>query len=170
MFFLAHDLIDLEGERAAAERHPLHSLDGVAETLHFAPGQNICAEASVCNHWYRLVQGSACRSFPASQGMKLTLDVLAPGEYFGFYVPDLRGFCIEAGDEGATVRRYPRWCIEFLAEVEPATRARLNGLVRQASSRMRTSLGRIAAFTLADVLTSTAFGEDATRNRRADLE
>jgi CRP-like cAMP-binding protein len=164
MFFLAHDLIDLDSERAAADRHPLHSLDGIAETLHFAAGQRICAEASVCTHWYRLVQGSAFRTFPASQGTELTRDVIAPGEYFGFYVPDLRGFGVEAGDEGATVRRYPRWCVEFLAEVEPATRARLNGLVRQASSRMRTSLGRIAGLTLADFLTSAPFGEDRRRN------
>jgi hypothetical protein len=130
-----HDQASHAPHGAASEGHPLHSLDALSETKHYFPGGPICTEASVCTHWYRLILGSTRRTVLTSFGTWLTLDVLAPGDFFGFYVPDAHGFRIEAGGEGAIVKRYPEWCVAFLAEVEPSTRATLKNLVQQAISR-----------------------------------
>jgi CRP-like cAMP-binding protein len=120
--------------------HPLRDIDGFADVMHYKPGEQICIEGRNSDCWGRIISGAAWRLAPLAGRQRQELDLLRIGDYFGFCVPDARGFTIEAAGDGATIMRYPGWLVEFLAEVEPMTVVALHGLARQAVYRMRSKL------------------------------
>ena len=127
-------------ETRAGPTHPLRDLDALGEERRYRPGEEICIEGRNCEYWFRLVSGAALRWTPLADGRRRVLDLVMPSDYFGFFVPDDRGFVVEAAHYGATVTLYPRWCVDFLAEVEPETAAALRAIAREAASRMRQRL------------------------------
>jgi CRP-like cAMP-binding protein len=124
-------------ETGRGARHPLREIDGMSRTSRYALDERICTEGRNCEYWHRVVAGAARRLILRSDGVRQTIDLLAPGDYFGFFVPDDRGFVVEAAADDTIVSLYPRWCVEFLAEVDPATRQALRDLEIEAISRTR---------------------------------
>jgi CRP/FNR family nitrogen fixation transcriptional regulator len=122
------------------ERHPLREIDGLAQSRRYELGDWICSEGRGCEYWYRVVKGAARRIAQRADGGRQTIDILAPGDYFGFFVPDDRGFVIEAAADDTIVSLYPRWCVDFLVEVDAATRQALGDLELDAISRTRVHL------------------------------
>jgi CRP/FNR family nitrogen fixation transcriptional regulator len=126
-------------ELSADARHPLHEIDGLAQFYHYDLNEPICREGRRCEYWYRVVAGAARRIVRQPCGVRQTIDILAPGDYFGFFVPDA-GFAIEAAADGTIISLYPRWCVDFLADVDAATRQALRDLEIAAISRIRVHL------------------------------
>jgi CRP-like cAMP-binding protein len=120
--------------------NPLRDLEGLAEIRRYEPGEEICIEERNSEWWCRIIVGQAFRLTALANGQRLELDLLSAGDHFGFLVLDDRGFTIEAASEGVTVMRYPRWAVEFLAEVEPITASALRCLLRQAVYRIQSNL------------------------------
>jgi CRP/FNR family nitrogen fixation transcriptional regulator len=127
-----------EARRGA--RHPLREIDGLAQSRRYELGERICSEGRGCEYWYRVGAGAARRLTQRADGGRQTVDILAPGDYFGFFLPDDQGFVIEAAADDTIVSFYPRWCVDFLAEVDVATRQALRDLEFDAISRTRVHL------------------------------
>jgi CRP-like cAMP-binding protein len=133
-------MVDEEDRRAFPVQdggHPLRDLDNMASVARYERGQAICLEARSCEHWHRLVTGAAVRRIRRADGSFATVDIIVPGDYFGFPVADDEGMTVRAAARNTTVATYPRWCVEFLAEVDPAVRVRLRRLELDVVARTR---------------------------------
>src|SRR5271154_6555258 len=130
------------GRHEAAIRlsHPLRDLDGLAHEFRHDLDQRICDEARPSDFWYRIVRGAARRRLIRADGSRRTIDILVPGDYCGFFSPEDENLIIEAAAEDTILSLYPRWCLEFLAEVDSDARRALRELELEAISQARLHL------------------------------
>ncbi len=134
-----HDSDRFDG-RPDSRGHPLRDLDNLARVERYDLDEFICCEARSAENCYRIVSGAACRSASRADGSRHVIDILLPGDYFGFLVADDEGLTIEAADDDTVVAVYPRWGVDFLTEVDPTVCEALAGLERDAISRTRAHL------------------------------
>jgi CRP/FNR family nitrogen fixation transcriptional regulator len=130
-----------EVPRTPSPRHPLADLDTLAEILDYDRDERICIASPRSPYWFRLVSGAARICIHRSDGgRRQNLDVLVPGDLFGFGLhPDHR-YAVEAIAEVTTVARYPRWGVEFLAETDAAIAATLRAMALGTISRIQLQL------------------------------
>jgi CRP/FNR family nitrogen fixation transcriptional regulator len=83
--------------------HPLKSLDQLAMITPFHRAQEICSQGRPADHWYYLVSGAARRCVIRLDGRRQIVDLLLPGDLFGFSVLDEYDTTIEAIAEGTVV-------------------------------------------------------------------
>jgi CRP/FNR family transcriptional regulator, nitrogen fixation regulation protein len=128
-----------DGRHEAAIRlsHPLRDLDGLAHDFRHDLDQRICDESRPSDCWYRIVCGAARRRLIRADGSRRTIDILVPGDYCGFFSSQDENLIIEAAVEDTIVSVYPRWGVEFLAEVDSDARRALRELELEAISRAR---------------------------------
>jgi CRP-like cAMP-binding protein len=83
-----------------------------------------------------------------TDGRRQIIDLLLPGDFFGFTVSNEYDFSVEAVAEGTTVACYPRLHVEMLADEDPRLARELRQAAFAALSRLQTQLlivGRITA-------------------------
>jgi CRP/FNR family nitrogen fixation transcriptional regulator len=128
--------------------HPLKSLDQLAMITPFHRGQEICSQGRPADHWYYLVSGAARRCVIRLDGRRQIVDLLLPGDLFGFGVLDEYDTTIEAIAEGTVVAAYPRRRVEMLADSDPQLAREIRQVAFAALSRVQAQLlilGRITA-------------------------
>ena len=128
--------------------HPLKNLDAFAEIVRFHSGQEICSQGRRVEHWYFLISGAARRCAIRLDGRRQIVDLLLPGDFFGFAFGDQSDATIEAVAKDTIVAGYPRRQIEVLAESDPKIARELREIAFTALSRMQSQLlilGRITA-------------------------
>jgi CRP/FNR family transcriptional regulator, nitrogen fixation regulation protein len=128
--------------------HPLKSLDQLAMITPFHRGQEICSQGRPADHWYYLVSGAARRCVIRLDGRRQIVDLLLPGDLFGFSVLDEYDSTIEAIAEGTVVAAYPRRRVEMLADSNPQLAREIRQVAFAALSRLQAQLlilGRVTA-------------------------
>jgi CRP/FNR family nitrogen fixation transcriptional regulator len=128
--------------------HPLKSLDQLAMIMPFHRAQEICSQGSPADHWYYLVSGAARRCVIRLDGRRQIVDLLLPGDLFGFSVLDEYDSTIEAIAEGTVVAAYPRRRVEMLADSNPQLAREIRQVAFAALSRLQAQLlilGRVTA-------------------------
>jgi CRP/FNR family nitrogen fixation transcriptional regulator len=128
--------------------HPLKSLDQLAMITPFHRAQEICSQGSPADHWYYLVSGAARRCVIRLDGRRQIVDLLLPGDLFGFSVLDEYDSTIEAIAEGTVVAAYPRRRVEMLADSNPQLAREIRQVAFAALSRLQAQLlilGRVTA-------------------------
>jgi CRP/FNR family transcriptional regulator, nitrogen fixation regulation protein len=128
--------------------HPLKSLDQLAMIMPFQRGQEICSQGRPTDHWYYLVSGAARRCVIRLDGRRQIVDLLLPGDLFGFSVLDEYDSTIEAIAEGTVVAAYPRRRVEMLADSNPQLAREIRQVAFAALSRLQAQLlilGRVTA-------------------------
>jgi CRP/FNR family transcriptional regulator, nitrogen fixation regulation protein len=128
--------------------HPLKSLDQLARITPFHRGREICSQGRPADHWYYLVSGAARRCVIRLDGRRQIVDLLLPGDLFGFSVLDEYDSTIEAIAEGTVVAAYPRRRVEMLADSNPQLAREIRQVAFAALSRLQAQLlilGRVTA-------------------------
>jgi CRP/FNR family nitrogen fixation transcriptional regulator len=128
--------------------HLLKSLDALAVIVTFHRGQEICGQGRPVEHWYFLISGAVRRCAIRPDGHRQIVDLLLPGDFFGFAFGGQSDTTIEAVAEDTVVASFPRRRIEMLAESDPKIARELREIAFAALSRMQTqllTLGRITA-------------------------
>jgi CRP/FNR family transcriptional regulator, nitrogen fixation regulation protein len=128
--------------------HPLENLDALAVIVPFHRGQEICSQGRSVENWYFLISGAARRCAIRPDGRRQIVDLLLPGDFFGFALGERSDASVEAVAEATVVASYPRPRIEMLAESDPKIARELREIVLAALSRMQAQLlivGRITA-------------------------
>jgi CRP/FNR family transcriptional regulator, nitrogen fixation regulation protein len=128
--------------------HPLKSLDQLAMITPFHRAQEICSQGRPADHWYYLVSGAARRCVIRLDGRRQIVDLLLPGDLFGFSVLDEYDSTIEAIAEGTVVAAYPRRRVEMLADSNPQLAREIRQVAFAALSRLQAQLlilGRVTA-------------------------
>ena len=76
--------------------HPLKSLDQVAVMTRCHRGQEICSQGRSADCWYCVMSGAARRCVIRLDGRRQIVDLLLPGDVFGFTAGDEYDYTVEA--------------------------------------------------------------------------
>jgi len=128
--------------------HALQSLDALAVNIRCSRGQEICSPSRPADYWYRVVSGSARRCVIRPDGRRQIVDLLLPGDFFGFSERSEYDSTVEAVVEGTIVASYPRKRAEMMADADPELARELRQVAYKALARSRAHLlilGRITA-------------------------
>jgi CRP/FNR family nitrogen fixation transcriptional regulator len=132
------------GDRPGAAR----SLDSVAVIMSWHRGQEIYTQGDPAEFWYRIRSGAARCYAMRPDGRRRIVDLLLPGDHFGFAAGDEHEFTVEAVAEGTSAARYPRWRLEALADSDPRLARDIRSMAFQALLRTQMQLltiGRVTA-------------------------
>jgi CRP/FNR family transcriptional regulator, nitrogen fixation regulation protein len=128
--------------------HPLKSLDQLAVIIPCHRGQKICGKGGPADHWYSVIAGAARRCVIRLDGRRQIVDLLLPGDVFGFSASEEYDYTIEAVAEGTVVASYPRRRVEMLADADPLLGREIRQVAFLALARLQAQLlmlGRITA-------------------------
>jgi CRP/FNR family nitrogen fixation transcriptional regulator len=126
-------------ERATSSRSIEETLESLAIVSRYQRDEEIYAQQGGVECWYRVVSGAARRFSVCADGRRQIVDLLLPGDFFGFGVRGTHAFTAEAIVADTVIARYPTSRIETLAASEPRARE-LSGIVLEAISRLHSLL------------------------------
>lgn len=128
--------------------HPLKSLDRLAVIIRHRRSQEICSQGRPAEHWYCVMSGAARRCVIRLDGRRQIVDLLLPGDVFGFTASDEYDYTVEAVAECTVVAAYPRRRVELLADSDPQLAREIRQIAFGALTRLQAQLlilGRITA-------------------------
>jgi CRP/FNR family transcriptional regulator, nitrogen fixation regulation protein len=128
--------------------HRFESLDSHAVMTRCRRGQTICSEGRSAENWFRLKSGTAKEYVDRSDGRRQIIDLLLPGNFFGFTAAEEYDFAVEAVTDNTVLACYPRRHIEMLAEADPQLAGEIAAVAFEALSRVQAQLlilGRVTA-------------------------
>jgi CRP/FNR family transcriptional regulator, nitrogen fixation regulation protein len=120
--------------------HPLKSLDQLAVVRPCRRGQEICSEGQPAEYWYCVMTGAARSSVIRADGRRQIVDLLLPGDVFGFTSGDEWDYTVEAIAEGTVVAAYPRKRVEMLADSDPQLAREIRQIAFHALARLQMQL------------------------------
>ncbi|MGA7863319.1 MAG: helix-turn-helix domain-containing protein [Stellaceae bacterium] len=127
-------------ERAASPQSIPRALEALALVSRYQRDEEIYPEQGPTECWYRVISGAARRFALRADGRRQTVDLLLPGDFFGFGVGGRHAFAAEAIAADAVIARYSVSRIEMLAGSNPRAAAELSGIVLDAMSRLHSLL------------------------------
>jgi CRP/FNR family transcriptional regulator, nitrogen fixation regulation protein len=127
-------------ERAESPRSIPTALDALAVASRFQRDEEIYPQQGSVGRWYRVISGAARRFILRADGRRQTVDLLLPGDFFGFGVRGMHAFTAEAIVADTVIARYSASRIETLAASDPRAARELSGIVVSAMSRLHSLL------------------------------
>jgi CRP/FNR family transcriptional regulator, nitrogen fixation regulation protein len=134
--------------RETSRRSNLETLIPLAVRQEYRRGQEIYQDDSPAEYWYQMTSGVARRFSVSAEGKRQIVDLLLPGDVFGFGARGKHRFAAEAVSDGTIVSRYPRSRLEALAASDPRIARELHDAVSEAILRLHgliLNLGRTTA-------------------------
>ena len=127
-------------ERVASSRPIPQALESLAIVSRYQRDEEIYPQQGGVECWYRVVSGAARRFSVCAEGRRQIVDLLLPGDFFGFGVRGTHAFAAEAIVADTVIARYPASRIETLATSNPRGAQDLPGIVLDAISRLHSLL------------------------------
>src|ERR1700732_2312136 len=127
-------------ERAESPRSIPTALDALAVASRFQRDEEIYPQQGSVGCWYRVISGAARRFILRADGRRQTVDLLLPGDFFGFGVRGTHAFTADAITADTVIARYPVSRIETLAASDPRAGRELSGIISDAMSRLHSLL------------------------------
>src|SRR3979409_2747234 len=85
-------------------------------------GQEICGQGQPAEYWYRVISGTVRRCVAHPDGRRQIVELLLPGDFFGFTALNEYDSTVEAVAEDTIVASYPRRRVEMVAGGGPPRR------------------------------------------------
>jgi CRP/FNR family nitrogen fixation transcriptional regulator len=148
--------------------HPLQSVDATAAITPCQRHEVICDEGQPADHWYYVIIGAVVCSVVRADGRRQIVDLLLPGDFFGFTTADEYLSTIEAAVAGTVVAAYPRRRLEIGADADPQLSREIRKLAFEALSRLQGQLQILGRITVQEKVGSfiLAMGERITDSPR----
>jgi CRP-like cAMP-binding protein len=124
-------------------------LEALALVSRYQRDEEIYPQDGSVECWCRVISGAARRFALRADGRRQTVDLLLPGDFFGFGMHGTHAFTAEAIAADTTIERYPVSRIERLAAGDPRAARELSGIISGGMSRLH-SLVRILGRTTAE--------------------
>ena len=110
-------------QRDAGSQSALSGLDSLAIRTRYVRGQEIYKEHSPVECWYRIESGVARRFSTRADGRRQIVDLLLPGDIFGFGAGGRHHFEVEAVTDDTVVARLPCSRLQALRHQIPGSPA-----------------------------------------------
>jgi CRP-like cAMP-binding protein len=123
-------------------------MEPFAKIVHCRRAEEIYREGERIDFWYRVVSGVVRTYTVLGNGRRQIVELLLPGDFFGFAGIDVHAFTAEAALQGAVVARYSRRRAEMLADSDPHLGRRIRELAFEAIFRCQARMlvfGQITA-------------------------
>jgi CRP/FNR family transcriptional regulator, nitrogen fixation regulation protein len=131
------------------------ALRNVAHLRRLRRNQEVFGQDERSDDWYSVVGGALREYALHSDGRRQIIDILLPGDFFGFTLRSHRWFGVQAVAEDTTIECYPRQRVEVLADNDPSVSREIRARCFQAIERLEaqmlvvgtmTSPGKVRAF------------------------
>lgn len=135
-------------ERIPIQQPIREALEALATVTPYQRDQEIYPQESPVGCWYRVISGAARRFAVRADGRRQIVDLLLPGDMFGFGVRDRHVFAAEAITPDTVIARYPTARLESLVAGNPQMAGEFRTILVEALSRMQAViliLGRTTA-------------------------
>jgi CRP/FNR family nitrogen fixation transcriptional regulator len=103
-------------ETAACSQVSVNDVNAFAVITRYHHDQEISERGKSAQHWHRVVSGAVRQCAVQPDGRRQIVDLLLPGDCFGFPAQDSSFFVTEAIVEGTILASYPRRRVELLAD------------------------------------------------------
>jgi CRP/FNR family transcriptional regulator, nitrogen fixation regulation protein len=126
--------------------HPLQGLDSIAMVRSWRRGQEICRQGQAAKTWYCVLAGAAMGFVIKSDGRRQIVDLMFPGDFFGFTSGPEYENTVEAVAPGTMVAAYARASVEAMADSDPQLTREIRQITFDQLSRLQVQLliiGRI---------------------------
>jgi CRP-like cAMP-binding protein len=123
-------------------------LRGVTRVTRWESGQNICKLDDPADTWFCVLSGAAHEYVVRADGRRHIVDLLLPGDFFGFTTQHRRRFSVQAVLDDTVVARYPRERAEAIADADGTIARVLREQMFETIDRLREQLlvvGRTSA-------------------------
>jgi len=127
-------------EQAASPRSIPQALEALALRSRHQRDQEIYPQEGSIECWYRVVSGAARRFALRADGRRQTVDLLLPGDFFGFGVRGTHAFTADAIADDTVIARYPVSRMEALASSDPRAARELQAIISDGMSRLHSLL------------------------------
>ena len=97
----------------------LQCLDAIAVVRSFQARQEVCGQGQIANTWYRVLSGAASCFVIKSDGRRQIVDLLFPGDFFGFAPAAEYDYTVEAVLPDTMIAGYSRKRVEAMADSNP---------------------------------------------------
>lgn len=128
----------------AKERDPFATMDALAMPIRRRRGEVVHDCERGAGYVYRVAAGAARRCAVQADGRRRIVDLMFPGDFFGFEESVGPASTIEALVDGTVVLRYPRREIEALADADPHTARAIRGIAFATISRLETQIALLS--------------------------
>ena len=130
----------LEAASGTADRsrpgHLLNAISSCASSRCYGRGTLIYDVGDPTDSWYRVAAGIAARCADLSDGRRQIVELLLPGDFFGFSAHAEHPYAVEAVADETTIVRYPRRSVEALVQSNPKLEGDLRRLAFDAIGRL----------------------------------
>jgi CRP/FNR family transcriptional regulator, nitrogen fixation regulation protein len=127
-------------ERAASPQSKPQALEALGLVSRCQRDEEIYSQKRPVECWYRVISGAARRYTLRADGRRQTVDLLLPGDFFGFGTRGAHAFTAEAIAADTAIERYPISRIEALAASDPRAARELCGIISDGMSRLHSLL------------------------------
>ena len=127
-------------QRVESSRPIRQKLESLGAISRYQRDGEIYQQESSVECWYRVISGVARRVAVRANGRRQIVDLLLPGDMFGFGVDGKHAFSAEAIAAGTAVARYPRARIDAIVAADPGAAHELREIVLEATSRLHSLL------------------------------
>src|SRR5258705_2991535 len=130
------------------ETSPLGPLDSCATVIRCHAGQEITHQSGTTEYWHRVLSGPVRQCTVRPDGRRQIVDLLLPGDWFGFTASDGECYPAEAILEGTLLASYPRRRVQTFAESDCDVQRFMTNVVFETVSRLQKQLlmlGRVTA-------------------------
>jgi len=136
--------VPVDGAPALAE------LKSMALLTHCDREQEICSQGVTAEHWYSVVSGVAREYLVRANGRRQIVDVLLPGDLFGFAARDKYRFAVRSVVSGTVIAHYPRKRFDALANNDQAVGKMFRDQLSRTVERLQEELLVVGRMTAAE--------------------
>jgi CRP/FNR family nitrogen fixation transcriptional regulator len=135
-------------QAAAGRSRQFEALTPLASISRCSPGQQVCRQGEPADRWFWIIAGSARRSMIRPDGRRQIIDLLFPGDCFGFTNGREYDDSVDAIARETYVARCVRRDAEAVAETNPQLAGEIRRATFEALWRLQSQLlivGRVTA-------------------------
>jgi CRP/FNR family nitrogen fixation transcriptional regulator len=133
------------------------ALQAFASIKHWPRDRDIVVQDEVSDDWYCVVSGAARQCIIRADGRRQIVDILLPGDFFGFSPTGKHRFAVQAVADDTIVASYSKRRVEALADANPQIgreiRDRMNGTI----SRLQEQLLMVGTITATEKVRAFLF-------------
>jgi CRP/FNR family nitrogen fixation transcriptional regulator len=119
--------------------------------------QTIIEQNGEGDSWYCVISGAARQFIISPEGRRQIVDILLPGDFFGFGPDKHARFAVQAITDGTIIARYPGMQLDALANSDPRVARELRGRLSSTVARLQEQILLVSTMTATEKVRAFLF-------------